>query len=118
MGTTQSFNITNNLYNEISGTREEITKNNKINNVGGNETSSITGDYQLTANNIFLNPANPLKYGTVQKLNENFNYVEAQDKNNNPYKILVEGENIEPIQSIFYEWRACNITCRKISIKK
>lgn len=26
MGTTQSFNITNNLYNEISGTREEITK--------------------------------------------------------------------------------------------
>ena len=99
MGTTQSFNITNNLYNQISGTREEITKNNKINNVGGNETSSITGDYQLTANNIFLNPANPLKYGTVQKLNENFNYVEAQDKNNNPYKILVEGENIEPIQS-------------------
>lgn len=94
MGTTQSFNITNNLYNEISGTREEITKNNKINNVGGNETSSITGDYQLTANNIFLNPANPLKYGTVQKLNENFNYVEAQDKNNNPYKILVEGNEL------------------------
>ena len=91
MGTTQSFNITNNLYDEISGSREEITKNNKIINVGGNETSSITGDYQVTANNIFLNPANPLKYGTVQKLNENFNYIEAQDKNNTPYKILVEG---------------------------
>ena len=61
MGTTQSFNITNNLYDEISGSREEITKNNKINNVGGNETSSITGDYQVTANNIFLDPAKSSK---------------------------------------------------------
>lgn len=70
-----------------SGNKTETITGSSSKTVTTNDTESITGTKEIQANDIFLNPVNPLKYGEV-KTGTNTKYIDMLDKNNQPYKLL------------------------------
>lgn len=70
-----------------SGDKTETITGSSSKTVTTNDTENVTGTKEIQANDIFLNPVNPLKYGEVKTAN-NIKYVDMLDKNNQPYKLL------------------------------
>lgn len=79
-------------------------------NVGMNKSETILGNKTVKADLIYLDPTQPLKYANVKVLNSYFNYIDMQDENGNPYKVLVAGEGTNSLSNA----RAQNITARRI----
>ena len=71
----------------VTGNKHLDVMGNKTENVEGNVNETTTGTKEETAETIFLNPTNPLKYGEVVTA-QPFNYLAMQDKNGNAYKLL------------------------------
>lgn len=86
---TQNINTTNTVH--VDGD-DLLTAN--------NSTETINTTKEITANDIYLNPTNPLKYGTVKDYNNYFKVVDMKDKNENPYNVLVPGADIAQIGNI------------------
>ena len=79
----------------VTGNKNLDVMGNKTENVEGNNNETTTGTKEETAETIFLNPTNPLKYGEVITA-QPFNYLAMQDKNGNAYKLLATtGENFD-----------------------
>lgn len=79
----------------VTGNKNLDVMGNKTENVEGNINETTTGTKEETAEIIFLNPTNPLKYGEVVTA-QPFNYLAMQDKNGNAYKLLATaGENFD-----------------------
>lgn len=82
-----------------SGDKTETITGSSSKTVTTNDTENVTGTKEIQANDIFLNPVNPLKYGEVKTAN-NIKYVDMLDKNNQPYKLLSDitiTERVTPI---------------------
>lgn len=79
-------------------------------NVGKNKSETILGNKTVSADLIYLDPTQPLKYANVNVLNSYFNYIDMQDKEGNPYKVLVANEGTNSLSNA----RAQNITARRI----
>lgn len=82
-----------------SGDKTETITGSSSKTVTTNDTENVTGTKEIQANDIFLNPVNPLKYGEVKTAN-NIKYVDMLDKNNHPYKLLSDitiTERVTPI---------------------
>lgn len=86
---TQNINTTNTVH--VDGD-DLLTAN--------NSTETINTTKEITANDIHLNPTNPLKYGTVKDYNNYFKVINMKDKNENPYNLLVPGDDIAQIGNI------------------
>ena len=86
---TQNINTTNTVH--VDGD-DLLTAN--------NSTETINATKEITANDIYLNPTNPLKYGTVKDYNNYFKVINMKDKNENPYNLLVPGDDIAKIGNI------------------
>nr|DAI45708.1 MAG TPA: Pectate lyase [Caudoviricetes sp.] len=82
-----------------SGNKTETITGSSSKTVTTNDTEKITGTKEIQADNIFLNPANPLKYGEV-KTDTNIKYVDMIDKNNQPYKLLSDITIPKPVTPI------------------
>ena len=79
----------------VTGNKNLDVMGNKTENVEGNNNETTTGTKKETAETIFLNPTQPLKYGEVVTA-QPFNYLAMQDKNGNAYKLLATaGENFD-----------------------
>lgn len=57
--------------------------------VDGNKTTNVTGANSIIANEIKLNPTEPLFYGTPQTFNDYYDYVSFNSITGNIYKVLV-----------------------------
>ena len=79
-------------------------------NVGTNKSETILGNKTVKADLIYLDPTQPLKYANVKVLNSYFNYIDMQDEDGNPYKVLVAGDGTNSLSNA----RAQNITARRI----
>lgn len=99
---------TNGAYSEnISGaftsvrnsTESKVVTGASTEQYNSTQTENITSKKTINAEDIYLNPSNPLQYKTPKKLNEYFNYIEFKD-NNSPYKILVEGDSLTDFKNI------------------
>ena len=86
---TQNINTTNTVH--VDG-NDLLTAN--------NSTETINSTKEITANDIYLNPTNPLKYGTVKDYNNYFKVIDMKDKNENPYNLLAPGADIAQIGNI------------------
>ena len=79
----------------VTGNKNLDVMGNKTENVEGNNNETTTGTKKETAETIFLNPTQPLRYGEVVTA-QPFNYLAMQDKNGNVYKLLATaGENFD-----------------------
>lgn len=83
-----------------SGNKTETITGSSSKTVTTNDTETITGTKEIQANDIYLNPTNPLKYGTVKDYNNYFKVINMKDKNENPYNLLVPGDDIAQIGNI------------------
>ena len=68
---------------------------------GENETHSILNKLSLTGNSIELHSDAPLMYGNKAKLNRYYDYVKMRDYENNEYNVLVEGEHLSDLNTVF-----------------
>lgn len=84
IGQEENYNVTGNRSINVDGV-DSVT--------AGSIVENITGEKTVNSENLFLNPANPIKYSKPTRLNRAFNIVPMIDKDNNPYNLLVEGEN-------------------------
>lgn len=101
-------NGTNNSITVYTQSEVEKLTGSKTAIIGGNVTETITGNKGVSAqnitfdctdveidakNDIFLNPLNPLKYGTLNvNITPWFKNLPMKDKENNPYNILVSSK--------------------------
>lgn len=95
--------VDGNSTESVDGTKSEIVTGvssaqyNGDRTVNGkNFTETMSGKKVINAQDIVLNPTNPLTYKTPEKYNEQYSYVPAKDVNNNEYNILVAGEDFNP----------------------
>lgn len=78
-------------YNNING-------DNTFNIIGKSSDATYIGTVKLKANDIIIDPINPITYKAPIKYNDRYSYVIAKDHNNTQYNILVAGENFNPNQ--------------------
>lgn len=78
---------------------ETLTGNKTVS--GENETHSILNKLSLTGNSIELHSDAPLMYGNKAKLNRYYDYVKMRDYENNEYNVLVEGEHLSSLNTVF-----------------
>lgn len=78
-------------YNNING-------DNTFNIIGKSSDATYIGTVKLKANDIIIDPINPITYKAPIKYNDRYSYVVAKDHNNTQYNILVAGENFNPNQ--------------------
>lgn len=78
-------------YNNING-------DNTFNIIGKSSDATYVGTVKLKANDIIIDPVNPITYKVPINYNDRYSYVPAKDRNNVPYNILVAGENFNPNQ--------------------
>lgn len=84
IGQEENYNVTGNRSINVGG----------IDSVNaGSIVENVTGEKTVNSEKLFLNPTNPIKYSKPTRLNRAFNIVPMIDKDNNPYNLLVEGEN-------------------------
>ena len=105
-----SETLTGNKTVSVGEDLAETVTGNSNEAVNGNKTETILGSKTVKADLIYLDPTQPLKYANVKVLNSYFNYVDMQDANGNPYKILVAGVGTNSLSNA----RAQNITARRI----
>lgn len=88
---------------KLTGSKTTNISGNVTETITGNVTETITGNKGVTAHNItetvenkevhaeniFLDPTNPLKYWKPDSFNNYFNKIDMIDKENNPYNLLV-----------------------------
>lgn len=77
---------------------EDLGENNSLNIIGKTLDLTYTQTTKIKANDIVLDPINPLTYKTPINYNDRYSYVPAKDSNNTQYNILVAGENFNPNQ--------------------
>lgn len=91
-------------------------QNNSFDIVGQTAQKKVTGKMTYAANeseetmktrkvvnaeDVVLNPSNPLTYKTPQRLNEQFDFIEFKDQSNGVYRVLVEGEDISSLPTAY-----------------
>lgn len=96
-------------YNNING-------DNTFNIIGKSSDATYIGTVKLKANDIIIDPINPITYKAPIKYNDRYAYVPAKDTNNIPYNILVAGENFNPNQDSSLTLDG-NPTAEKFNIK-
>ena len=95
-------NINGNSTVTIGGTRTEVYKGNKTEKINGTSSETYTGTHTenhdgakiLNAEDIVLNPTNPLTYKIPDKLNKTLKTVTFKDTNYELYKVLVLGDSV------------------------
>lgn len=86
------------IYGNATLTYENIDKtvnHDSVENISGDKTVNVVGTHTTEAEDVVLNPANPLTYPRVPvKINDFFSYVEFKN-NTDTYRVLVQGDGIE-----------------------
>lgn len=91
----------NGAYSEnVSGAFTSVRKSTESKIVTGasteqyntSQSENVAGKKTITAQDIQLNPVNPLQYKTPEVLNRYFKTIPFKDSDNNEYKVLVENE--------------------------
>lgn len=77
---------------------DNINGDNTFNIIGKSSDTTYIGTVKLKANDIIIDPVNPITYKVPINYNDRYSYVPAKDRNNVPYNILVAGENFNPNQ--------------------
>lgn len=77
---------------------DNLGENNSFNIIGKSSDTTYSGTVKVKANDIIVDPINPITYKVPINYNDRYSYVPAKDKNNVPYNILVAGENFNPNQ--------------------
>lgn len=99
--------------NKTVAVGEDLTESitgNSTKTVLGNDSETITGNKTIKADMVYLDVEKPLKYASTKVLNSYFDYVEMQDVNGNPYKVLVQNDGTTSLSNA----RAQNITARRV----
>ena len=82
----------NGTYTSVRNSGEsKIVTGDSITEYKGSQSETTTGKKTINAQDIFINPTNPLQYKTPTVLNEYFKYVEFKDQDN-VYKVLVDND--------------------------
>lgn len=76
----------------------DLGENNSFNIIGKSSDTKYSGTVKVKANDIIVDPVNPITYKVPINYNDRYSYVPAKDRNNIPYNILVAGENFNPNQ--------------------
>lgn len=76
----------------------DLGENNSFNIIGKSSDTTYSGTVKVKANDIIVDPVNPITYKVPINYNDRYSYVPAKDRNNIPYNILVAGENFNPNQ--------------------
>lgn len=86
------------IYGNATLTYENIDKtvnHDSVENISGDKTVNVVGTHTTEAEDVVLNPVNPLTYPRVPvKINDFFSYVEFKN-NTDTYRVLVQGDGIE-----------------------
>ena len=84
-------NIQENAEGDISRQAADFTDN------GTNYTSTMTGEHEIKADTVFINPTAPLKYGfpPSQQANGWFNTIPMQNADEKQYNVLVDNEKVD-----------------------
>lgn len=77
---------------------DDLGENNSFNIIGKSSDTTYSGTVKVKANDIIVDPVNPITYKVPINYNDRYSYVPAKDRNNIPYNILVAGENFNPNQ--------------------
>lgn len=77
---------------------DNVNGDNTFNIIGKSSDTTYIGTVKLKANDIIIDPINPITYKAPIKYNDRYSYVVAKDHNNTQYNILVAGENFNPNQ--------------------
>ena len=77
---------------------DDLGENNSFNIIGKSSDTTYSGTVKVKANDIIVDPVNPITYKVPINYNDRYSYVPAKDENNIPYNILVAGENFNPNQ--------------------
>lgn len=79
----------NSLEEDITG--DKVVSAENISENVNDKTVTSENVTEINAGDYFLDTVNPIKYGTVTKLNESFGTVPWRDKNGNDYNVLTQG---------------------------
>lgn len=74
---------------DVSGNKTQRVNGNHEVTIEGNSSETVTQSKNISAEDIVLNPTNPLTYKTPEKLNSFFDYVPMKDKTGKVYNVLV-----------------------------
>ena len=77
---------------------DDLGENNSFNIIGKSSDTTYSGTVKVKANDIIVDPVNPITYKVPINYNDRYSYVPAKDRNNVPYNILVAGKNFNPNQ--------------------
>lgn len=84
-----SENISGAFTSVRNGTENKIVNGASIEQYNSTQTETVTDKKTINAQDIYLNPSNPLQYKTPEKFNKYFNSIKFKD-NNNTYDVLVD----------------------------
>lgn len=85
----------------VGGLRTEVYAGDKTEKVTGTTTEEFVGTHTenhggkkiVNAEDIVLNPTEPLTYGTPEKLNQYFNKIKMKDPSGNAYNLLADRDS-------------------------
>ena len=82
-------NVTGSEFKTLGGNYTETVTGNKGVTISGNSSETVTHSRNISAEDIVLDPTNPLTYKTPEELNSFFDYVPMKDKTGKIYDVLV-----------------------------
>lgn len=93
---TKTVNV-NGVSTENSGSKNETITGDKV--VRAANITETVENKEVHAENIFLDPTNPLKYWKPDSFNNYFKKIDMVDKENNPYDLLVSNSKTTLLNS-------------------
>lgn len=93
---TKTVNV-NGVSTENSGSKNETITGDKV--VKAANITETVENKEVHAENIFLDPTNPLKYWKPDSFNNYFKKIDMVDKENNPYDLLVSNSKTTLLNS-------------------
>lgn len=100
VGINESTVVQGNRNLRVIGANTESYTGNSTEDYSGNRVSNVTGKDTLNAQDLVLNPVNPVTYRAPSNLNSVFDFVPFKDYQNNLYNVLVGGE-MEDLEAVF-----------------
>lgn len=91
-----SENISGAFTSVRNSTESKVVSGASTEQYNSTQTENITGKKTINAQDIHLNPINPLQYKTPENFNNTFKTIPFKDINNVTYNVLVAGKNYIP----------------------
>lgn len=105
-----SENVSGAFTSVRNGTESKIVTGNSTEQYNSSQTENVTGKKTINAQDIYLNPTNPLQYKTPTEKNL-YNTIPFKDASNTIYNLMVENDNT-PNGTIVYADEGSDITTK------